>query len=124
MNNVQDDIPQLIVAEDNESNYLLFEYLLKNDYRLLHAHNGLEAVSLFRQHHPQLILMDIKMPEMNGYQATKQIRQESLSIPIIAITAYAFAEDEKRILNSGFNAYISKPIRAEQLKQVIRDFLD
>lgn len=124
MNNVQDDIPQLLVAEDNESNYLLFEYLLKNDYRLLHAHNGLEAVSLFRQYHPQLILMDIKMPEMNGYQATKQIRQESLSIPIIAITAYAFAEDEKKILNSGFNAYISKPIRVEQLKQVIREFLD
>lgn len=124
MNNVQESIPLLLIAEDNESNYLLFEYLLKNDYQLLHAHNGIEAIELFRENQPALILMDIKMPELDGYRATAQIRKESMTIPIIAITAYAFAEDEEKILNSGFDAYIVKPVKTEQLKQVIKAFLN
>lgn len=124
MNNVRESIPLLLIAEDNESNYLLFEYLLKNDYRLLHACNGLEAIELFREYQPALILMDIKMPELDGYRATAQIRKESMTIPIIAITAYAFAEDEEKILNSGFDAYIVKPVKTEQLKQVIKAFLN
>lgn len=124
MNNVRESIPLLLIAEDNESNYLLFEYLLKNDYQLLHAHNGIEAIELFRENQPALILMDIKMPKLDGYQATAQIRKESVTIPIIAITAYAFAEDEEKILNSGFDAYIVKPVKTEQLKQVIKAFLN
>lgn len=124
MNNVRESIPLLLIAEDNESNYLLFEYLLKNDYQLLHAHNGIEAIELFRENQPSLILMDIKMPKLDGYQATAQIRKESVTIPIIAITAYAFAEDEEKILNSGFDAYIVKPVKTEQLKQVIKAFLN
>lgn len=124
MNNVRESIPLLLIAEDNESNYLLFEYLLKNDYQLLHAHNGIEAIELFRENQPALILMDIKMPELDGYRATAQIRKESMTIPIIAITAYAFAEDEEKILNSGFDAYIVKPVKTEQLKQVIKAFLN
>lgn len=124
MNNVRESIPLLLIAEDNESNYLLFEYLLKNDYQLLHAHNGIEAIELYRENQPALILMDIKMPKLDGYQATAQIRKESVTIPIIAITAYAFAEDEEKILNSGFDAYIVKPVKTEQLKQVIKAFLN
>ena len=124
MNQTPDDLPQLLIAEDNESNFLLFKYLLQQEYRLLHANNGLEAVELFRIYHPRLILMDIKMPEMDGYQATKIIRQESGYIPIIAVTAYAFDTDKTQILNSGFTAYLSKPIDGIELKVLIKKYLN
>ena len=112
----------LLVAEDNESNYILIHALLK-DYNLLHAHNGKEAVELYRQHHPSLILMDLKMPEMNGYEATAIIREEDQKIPIIAVTAFAFAEDEQRVKQNGFNGYISKPIKPFELKLRLNKFL-
>ena len=112
----------LLVAEDNESNYILIHALLKN-YNLLHAHNGKEAVELYRQYHPSLILMDLKMPEMNGYEATAIIREEDQKIPIIAVTAFAFAEDEQRVKQNGFNGYISKPIKPFELKQRLNKFL-
>ena len=123
MGDVIDDRPLILVAEDNASNYLLIEILLKHTYRLIHAQNGREAVAFFQSHHPQLILMDIKMPEMNGYEATSEIRKSSADIPIIAVTAYAFTEDEKRILENGFNGYLSKPIKAQTLLQKIKEFL-
>ena len=100
----------ILIAEDNSSNYRLFESILKPEYKLIHAWNGKEAVELFYQHKPQLILMDIKMPVMDGYEATAEIRKVSASVPIIAVTAYAFAQDEQRIINSGFDAYTAKPI--------------
>lgn len=113
----------ILIAEDDSSNYLLFEILLKQDYWLYHAHNGIEAIELFKQHQPQLILMDIKMPQMDGFEATAQIRKLSKTIPIIAITAYAFPEDQERILNSGFNGYLSKPINSMELRRTIQDTL-
>lgn len=67
--------------------------------------------------------MDINMPEMDGYEATKEIRKLSADVPIIAVTAYAFASDEERILNSGFDAYASKPLEANTLKSQIGDLL-
>ena len=124
MGDVIDDRPLILVAEDNASNYLLIEILLKHTYRLIHAQNGREAVAFFQSHHPQLILMDIKMPEMNGYEATSEIRKSSADIPIIAVTAYAFTEDEKRILENGFNGYLSKPIKAQKKKKKIKEFLN
>ena len=124
MGDVIDDRPLILVAEDNASNYLLIEILLKHTYRLIHAQNGREAVAFFQSHHPQLILMDIKMPEKNGYEATSEIRKSSADIPIIAVTAYAFTEDEKRILENGFNCYLSKPIKAQTLLQKIKEFLN
>lgn len=113
----------ILIAEDDPSNYLLFEILLKQDYWLYHANNGIEAIELFKQHQPQLILMDIKMPEMDGFEATAQIRKLSKTIPIIAITAYAFPEDQERILNSGFDGYLSKPINSLELRRTIQDTL-
>lgn len=109
----------ILIAEDNSSNYRLFESILQSEYRLLHAWNGAEAVELYRKHKPQLILMDIKMPVMDGYEATAEIRKYSSSVPIIAVTAYAFAQDEQRIINSGFDAYTAKPINGEALKSKI-----
>ena len=94
----------LLIAEDNESNYILIRAVLK-DYTLLHARDGNEAVRLYRERHPDLILMDLKMPDMDGYEATAEIRKEDSDIPIIAVTAFAFAEDEQRVKQSGFNGY-------------------
>ena len=111
----------LLIAEDDSSNYKLYDMMLK-EYTLLHAWNGKEAVELFEQHRPDVILMDIKMPKMDGYEATAEIRKLSSLVPIIAVTAFAFAEDEQRILQSGFNAYLSKPINVPELKKTIRSF--
>lgn len=105
----------LLVAEDNESNYFLISSLLEDDYKLLHAWNGREAVDMFSDHRPDLILMDINMPLMDGYEATRNIRQLSETVPVIAVTAYAFASDRTRIMESGFNSYVSKPINADRL---------
>lgn len=113
----------ILVAEDDESNYKLFEIILKKDYNLLHAWDGKEAVELFQQEQPHLVLMDINMPVMNGYEAAKIIRSLSSTVPIIAVTAYAFAEDEQRILNHGFDAYAAKPIKSSSLKNLIIDLV-
>lgn len=113
----------ILIAEDDDSNYILFRVLLKNDYNLVRAYNGREAVQLFQKCHPHLILMDIKMPEMDGYEATAAIRHLSPSVPIIAVTAYAFREDQERILSSGFSDYLSKPVNGRVLKSKILENL-
>lgn len=114
---------KILIAEDNDSNYKLFESILKNDYHLVHAWNGLEAVELFKKHNPDLVIMDIKMPVLDGYGATEEIRKLSKTAIIVAATAYAFAEDEQRIYEKGFNGYISKPINAQMLKSKVAGLL-
>lgn len=113
----------ILIAEDNESNYKLFESVLKKEYRLIHAWNGEEAVQLFKEYNPHIVLMDINMPKMNGYEATQKIREISPDIPVMAITAFAYAEDEQRILDGGFDSYTSKPIQPEKLRVQIIDLL-
>lgn len=113
----------ILVAEDHDSNYRLIESILKKDYNLIHAWNGAEAVAMFKTYSPQLILMDINMPVMDGYEATKEIRKFSTRLPIIAITAFAYASDEQKVMESGFDAYMSKPINANQLKGQITSIL-
>lgn len=119
LDKVARDELMILIAEDNPSNYRLFESILKSEYKLLHAWNGKEAVELYHRYKPQLILMDIKMPVMDGYEATAEIRKVSPNVPIIAVTAYAFAQDEQRIINSGFDAYTAKPINGKILKDKI-----
>ncbi len=120
---VEKDKLVILIAEDNESNYRLFESILRHEYKLLHAWNGREAVDLFNQYTPHLVLMDINMPEMDGYEATAQIRKQSADVPIIAVTAFAFASDEQKVLSSGFDGYMPKPINARQLKTQVLDML-
>lgn len=115
---------KILIAEDTDSNYKLFASILKNEYQLIHASNGREAVELFCKEHPHLIIMDINMPVLNGYEAVEEIRKISSAVPIIAVTAYAFDSDEQRILHSGFNAYASKPINANALKNKILSLLE
>lgn len=113
----------ILVAEDNESNYKLINAILGKNYNLYHAWNGREAVEMFTQCAPQLILMDINMPEMDGYEAASEIRKISADVPILALTAYAYASDEERILNSGMNSYMSKPINMQQLKTQVESLI-
>jgi signal transduction histidine kinase/CheY-like chemotaxis protein len=114
----------ILVAEDNDNNYLLFKSILQNDYQLLHARDGVEAVELFNSNQPDLILMDINMPRMDGNEATREIRKVSDSVPIVAVTAYAFASDKERIMENGFNEYVSKPINVKRLREVVKAMLD
>ena len=109
----------ILVAEDNEYNYKLIESILKKEYKLIHAWNGREAVELYLKHKPQIILMDINMPVMNGYEATREIRKYAPNVPIIAVTAFAYASDEEKIKEHGFNDYAPKPINASILKKQI-----
>ena len=113
----------ILIAEDNESNYKLFASILKGEYQLIHAWDGQEAVEMFKQYNPQIILMDINMPVMDGYEATKEIRKYSAKVPIIAITAFAYASDEQRVMESGFDGYMPKPINARLLKAQLTEIM-
>ena len=113
----------ILVAADNSSHYKLFESILKYDYHLIHAWDGMEAVEMFRKHNPQIVLMDINMPVMDGYEATREIRKYSAKIPIIAVTAFAYASDEQKVMESGFDGYMPKPINAKLLKAQLVDIM-
>lgn len=119
---------KILIVEDEETNYLFIETILKNysknKYYTLHAKNGQEAVEMCKNNKDiNLILMDIKMPFMNGYEATKIIKKLFPDIPVIAQTAYASKEEEIKIYNQGFNGYISKPIDSSILQQTIEEHL-
>lgn len=120
---IERDKVTILIAEDNESNYILFESLLASRYKLIHAWDGIEAVELYKEHNPQLIIMDISMPRMDGYEATLEIRKLSANVPIIAVTAYAYASDKDKILENGFNSYVSKPIDAKELNEKLKSAL-
>ena len=105
----------VLVAEDMEDNYRLCEAILASRYELYWAHNGEEAISLFLKNQPDIILMDIRMPEVNGYEATGAIRQMSATVPIIALTAFAYEEDRQKIMQSGFTDFLTKPISSRIL---------
>ena len=105
----------ILVAEDMEDNYRLCEAILASRYELHWAHNGEEAISLFLKFQPDIILMDIRMPEVNGYEATEAIRQMSATVPIIALTAFAYEEDRPKIMHSGFTDFLTKPISSKVL---------
>lgn len=115
--------PRILVAEDNPSNYKLVEVLLRRDYTLLHAWDGAEAVELFRTRGADLVLMDISMPVMDGYEAFARIRELAPSLPIIALTAYAFEADRQRMFDAGFDDCLAKPLRADVLRTKIARLL-
>jgi len=101
----------VLIAEDEDTNFMLLEeYLEPTGIRIFRAYNGLEVMSIFNQHKLDLILMDMKMPLMTGYEAVIKIRESNKKIPIIAQTAYAMLGDKDKILEVGCNDYIAKPI--------------
>lgn len=109
--------PVILIAEDNENNYLLFDSILNKEYNLIHAWNGEEAIELYRKFQPHVIIMDINMPKMDGYEAAREIRKFSKTIPIIAVTAYSFSSDKEKVLENGFNGYVPKPVDVHILKE-------
>jgi two-component system sensor histidine kinase/response regulator len=114
----------ILIAEDEDSNYRYLEMVLnKTKASILWAKDGIEAINMCKQHEPDLILMDIKMPNMDGLEATRAIKKTHPEIPIIAQTAYAMENDEHLSLEAGCNSYLSKPIKANKLLEVLATFL-
>ena len=93
--------------------------LLRRDYELVHAWDGRQAVDMFAEVHPDLVLMDINMPVMDGYDALRLIRERAPDIPVITLTAYAFETDRQRMFQAGFNECLAKPLRADELRSRI-----
>ena len=108
----------ILVAEDEESNYELVRIVLQRRYRLLRAHNGIEAVTMNEDEHPDLILMDIRMPEMDGLDATRIIKEVNQNTPVIALSAYAFEENIKEAKAAGCDYFMAKPFRVEDLIEI------
>ncbi len=116
----------VLIVEDNELNMKLFRDLLEaHGYATLQTRNGIEALSLAREHQPDLILMDIQLPEVSGLDVTKWLKDDEAlrDIPVIAVTAFAMKGDEERIREGGCEAYISKPITVSNFLETIRQFI-
>jgi CheY-like chemotaxis protein len=119
-------VPVILLAEDNEANIrTLSSYLEAKGYCVLLAKDGQEAIDLAKIHQPDLILMDIQMPGIDGLEATRQIRLDPdlADIPIIALTALAMAGDRERCLEAGANNYLTKPVKLKQLATIIQQLL-
>lgn len=116
----------ILIAEDEDSNYLYLEAVLqKTGAKLIWARNGEEAIDACKSGDKiDLVLMDLQMPNINGYQAREEIKKIFPETPQIAQTAFAMADDEKRAMDAGFDAYISKPIRKNNLLAIVSRFLD
>ena len=114
----------ILVAEDEDSNYELVKIVLQKRYRLLRAHNGIEAVQINEDEHPDLILMDIRMPGMNGLDATRIIKEVSHNTPVVALSAYAFDENIREAKAAGCDEFMSKPFRVENLIEMVRRYVD
>jgi two-component system cell cycle response regulator DivK len=117
---------KILLVEDNAQNRYLATFLLEQaGFTLLHASNGLEALETARKELPDLVLMDIQMPEMDGYEAARRMLEIEgcENVPIVAVTSYAMAGDRARAMNMGFAGYIEKPIDTAIFVQTVRQFL-
>ena len=116
----------VLIVEDNELNMKLFHDVLDaHGYDTLQTRTGLEALALARKYHPDLILMDIQLPEVSGLEVTKWLKEDDSlrDIPVVAVTAFAMKGDEERIRQGGCEAYISKPISVVNFLETVRRFL-
>ena len=116
----------VMIVEDNELNMKLFNDLLESrGYKVIQTRNGMEALDLARAHMPDLILMDIQLPEVSGLVVTKWLKDddELAHIPVIAVTAFAMKGDEERILQGGCEGYISKPISVSHFLETIAQYI-
>ncbi len=113
----------ILVADDVDINFLLLQIYLKNDFNVLRAHDGAEAVNVFKEQSPDLILMDCKMPNMDGLEATRIIHGISPETPVIMQSAYAFAEDKERAADAGCVDFLVKPVTKPALMDMIAKYL-
>lgn len=119
----QADMKLILVAEDEDSNFELVKIVLAKRYRLVRAKNGIEAVTLSEEEHPDLILMDIRMPDMNGLDATRIIKEVNHDVPIVALSAYAFDENVREAKNAGCDDFLAKPFRVEDLIEMVHKYV-
>jgi two-component system, cell cycle response regulator DivK len=116
----------VLIVEDNELNMKLFHDLLSaHGYQTILTRHGLDAISLARTHRPNLILMDIQLPEISGLEVTRWLKEDDdlKNIPVVAVTAYAMKGDEERIRSGGCEAYVSKPISVSMFLETVRRFI-
>lgn len=113
----------ILVAEDNNSNFILMTYILKRDYQYVRAKNGKEAVEMADKGGIDLVLMDIKMPIMDGLEATRQIKAAHPELPVIALTANAFDSDRQQALEAGCDDFLSKPVSSEHCLKTVAKFI-
>lgn len=118
------EAPLILVAEDEDSNFELVKIVLQKRYRLIRACNGIEAVTFSEDEHPDLILMDIRMPDMDGLDATRIIKEVSPEIPIVALSAYAFEENIRAALQAGCDEFMAKPFRVEDLLDMVQKYTE
>ena len=114
---------RILIAEDNDSNYMLMEYILKKHYEFFRAKNGQEAVEKAQAETPDLVLMDIKMPIMDGLEATRQIKAAMPDLPVVALTANAFDSDRQAAFDAGCDGFLSKPVNAQKCLETIEKFI-
>ena len=117
----------VLIVEDNELNMKLFHDLLDaHGYHILQTKDGMEALDIAREHHPDLILMDIQLPVLDGYEASRRIKADPAlhDIPIIAVTSYALSGDEEKARAAGCDGYVAKPFSPRQLLQKVREVLE
>ncbi len=127
-NNLADPAEKtILVVEDNDLNMKLFHDLLEaHGYQILQTKDGMEALKIARESHPDLILMDIQLPEVSGLEVTKWLKEDAelRDIPVVAVTAFAMKGDEEKIREGGCEAYIAKPISVASFLQTVQRFLN
>ena len=119
--------PQVLVVEDNEKNMKLFrDVLLVSGYRTLEAVTGIQAVELATTHSPDLVLMDIQLPEIGGVDALGRLRadERTAGVPVVALTAQAMEGDRERFLAAGFDGYLSKPVNVADLLATVKNYCE
>jgi two-component system, cell cycle response regulator DivK len=117
---------RVLLVEDNYDNFEMVRFLLERaGYIVVGAHTGREAVAAAHEHKPDVILMDLSLPEMDGWEAAREIKNdpEIAKIPLIALTAHTLPGDRKKALEAGFDDYISKPINVPAFYDIVKDVL-
>ncbi|WP_419213526.1 response regulator [Maribacter sp. X9] len=115
---------KILIAEDEEINFFLLKLWIQDSYCIIHAKNGEEAIKLLNENpNINLVIMDIRMPYMNGIEATKTIRETNATIPIIAHTAYAMNDEHTSIMEAGFNDILIKPSNKDSIIQMLKKYL-
>lgn len=112
----------ILVAEDEECNYELVKNVLANRYRLIRAKNGVEAVTMNEEEHPDLVLMDIRMPDMDGIDATRIIKEVNPNVPVLALSAYALSDTRKMAAEAGCDDFIAKPFKVDELLSILEKY--
>ena len=120
---VQINMKKILIAEDNDSNYILMCYLLKKHYEIVRAINGRDAIEKVEQGGIDLVLMDIKMPEMDGLEATRILKPKYPNLPIIALTANAFSSDREMAFEAGCDDFLSKPVNSDVCLETLAKYI-